>query len=115
MARLSVLDLSPICEGQTAADAFRNTRDLAQHVENWGYYRFWLAEHHNLPGIGSAATVVLICYVAGATKIIRVGAGGIMFFEPGPSGPISSPGSSMSTFRFLRCASAFLNIVMLGK
>jgi len=84
MARLSVLDLSPICEGQTAADAFRNTRDLAQHVENWGYYRFWLAEHHNLPGIGSAATVVLICYVAGATKIIRVGAGGIMLPNHAP-------------------------------
>ena len=84
MTRFSVLDLSPICEGHTAADAFRNSRDLAQHVENWGYHRFWLAEHHNLPGIGSAATVVLICYVAGATKTIRVGAGGIMLPNHAP-------------------------------
>lgn len=84
MARFSVLDLSPICEGQTAADAFRNTRDLARHVEDWGYHRFWLAEHHNLPGIGSAATAVLICFVAGATKTIRVGAGGIMLPNHAP-------------------------------
>src|ERR1700732_1130307 len=76
MPRLSVLDLSPIIEGGDAALAFRNTVDLAQHVEQWGYHRFWLAEHHNMPGIASAATAVVIGHVAGGTKSIRVGAGG---------------------------------------
>jgi luciferase family oxidoreductase group 1 len=74
----SVLDLSPIIEGGTAAQAFRNTVDLARHAEGWGYTRFWLAEHHNMPGIASAATAVLIGHVAGATSTIRVGSGGIM-------------------------------------
>ena len=78
MNQFSLLDLAPICEGGNAADAFRNSRDLAQHAENWDYHRFWLAEHHNLPGIGSAATAVLIGHIAGATNTIRVGAGGIM-------------------------------------
>jgi luciferase family oxidoreductase group 1 len=78
MPRLSILDLSPIIEGGDAALAFRNTVDLAQHAERWGYHRFWLAEHHNLPGIASAATSVVIAHVAGNTKTIRVGAGGIM-------------------------------------
>jgi len=76
MPRLSVLDLSPIIEGGDAALAFRNTADLAQYAERWGYYRYWLAEHHNLPGIASAATSVVIGHVAGKTKTIRVGAGG---------------------------------------
>jgi luciferase family oxidoreductase group 1 len=84
MARLSVLDLSPIIEGGDAALAFRNTVDLAQHAERWGYHRFWLAEHHNLPGIASAATSVVICHVAGKTKAIRVGAGGIMLPNHAP-------------------------------
>src|SRR5213075_1904077 len=78
MAHLSILDLAPIIEGGDAALAFRNTVDLAQHAEQWGYHRFWLAEHHNLPGIASAATSVVICHVAGKTKTIRLGAGGIM-------------------------------------
>src|SRR3989440_7093830 len=78
MPRLSVLDLSPIIEGGDAALAFQNTVDLAQHAERWGYHRFWLAEHHNLPGVASAATAVVIGYVAGGTSTIRVGAGGIM-------------------------------------
>src|SRR6478609_5109615 len=84
MPRLSVLDLSPIIEGGDAALAFRNTADLAQHAEQWGYHRFWLAEHHNLPGIASAATSVVIAHVAGKTKSIRVGAGGIMLPNHAP-------------------------------
>ena len=84
MVPLSVLDLSPIIQGGTAADAFRNTLDLAQHAERWGYKRFWLAEHHNMPGIGSAATAVLIAHVGGGTRTIRVGAGGIMLPNHAP-------------------------------
>ena len=74
---LSVLDLAPIVEGGTAAQAFSNVLDLAQHAEAWGYNRFWLAEHHNMPGIASAATAVLIGHVGAGTKTIRIGAGGI--------------------------------------
>jgi luciferase family oxidoreductase group 1 len=84
MARFALLDLAPICEGSDAAHAFRNTVDLAKHAERWGYLRYWLAEHHNLPGIGSAATSVLIAHVAGATSTIRVGAGGIMLPNHSP-------------------------------
>ena len=84
MVPLSVLDLCPIVEGATAADAFRNTIDLAQHAERWGYKRFWLAEHHNMPGIASAATAVLIGQVGAATSTIRVGAGGIMLPNHAP-------------------------------
>jgi len=84
MPRLSVLDLSPIIEGGDVALAFRNTTDLAQHAERWGYHRFWLAEHHNLPGIASAATSVVIGHIAGKTKTIRVGAGGIMLPNHAP-------------------------------
>ncbi|HEX4665945.1 MAG TPA: LLM class flavin-dependent oxidoreductase [Chthoniobacterales bacterium] len=84
MKYFSLLDLSPIIEGGDAALAFRNTLDLAQHAEGWGYHRFWLAEHHNLPGIASAATSVIICYVAAGTKRIRVGAGGIMLPNHSP-------------------------------
>jgi luciferase family oxidoreductase group 1 len=81
---LSVLDLSPIREGGTAADALRNTLDLAQHVEKLGYHRFWVAEHHNLPGIASAATSVVLAHVAGGTSRIRVGSGGIMLPNHAP-------------------------------
>jgi luciferase family oxidoreductase group 1 len=81
---LSVLDLAPIVEGATPADALRNTLDLAQHVERWGYTRFWLAEHHNAVGIASAATAVVIAHVAGGTETIRVGAGGIMLPNHSP-------------------------------
>jgi luciferase family oxidoreductase group 1 len=81
---LSVLDLAPIPEGSTAAQALRNSLDLAQHAERWGYNRFWLAEHHSMPGIASAATSVVIGYVAGGTSTIRVGAGGIMLPNHSP-------------------------------
>jgi len=80
----SVLDLSPIVEDGTATQSFRNTLDLAQHVERWDYRRYWLAEHHNLPGIASAATAVVICHVAAGTSTIRVGAGGIMLPNHSP-------------------------------
>ncbi len=78
MTRLSVLDLAPIREGGDAALAFHHTRELARHVETLGYHRYWLAEHHNMTGIGSAATAVLIGHVAGSTERIRVGSGGVM-------------------------------------
>jgi luciferase family oxidoreductase group 1 len=84
MVPLSVLDLSPIVEGGDAAQSFRNTLDLAQHAEVWGYKRYWLAEHHNLPGIASAATAVVIAHVAAGTNTIRVGAGGIMLPNHAP-------------------------------
>jgi luciferase family oxidoreductase group 1 len=80
----SVLDLSPIVEGGTAADALRNTLDLAQHAEQWGFKRYWLAEHHNMTGIASAATVVVIGHVAAGTRTIRVGSGGIMLPNHAP-------------------------------
>ncbi len=78
MTRLSVLDLAPIREGGDAAQAFHHTRALARHVEALGYQRLWLAEHHNMAGIASAATAVLIGHVAGSTHRIRVGSGGVM-------------------------------------
>src|SRR5437588_7551785 len=84
MIPYSVLDLSPINQGSDAAQSFRNTLDLARHAERWGYRRFWLAEHHGMPGIGSAATAVLIGHVAGGTSTIRVGAGGIMLPNHSP-------------------------------
>lgn len=84
MHKFSLLDLSPIPEGGTAADALRNTLDLARHAEADGYHRFWLAEHHNMPGIASAATSVVIGAVAGATQTIRVGAGGVMLPNHAP-------------------------------
>ena len=83
-ARVSVLDLAFVPAGSTPAEALRHTRELAQHAERWGYHRFWLAEHHNMTGIASAATSVVIGYVAGATKTIRVGAGGIMLPNHAP-------------------------------
>ena len=84
MIPFSVLDLSPIKEGSDAAQSFRDTLDLAQHTERWGYQRYWLAEHHGMPGIASAATAVLIGHVAGGTSTIRVGAGGIMLPNHSP-------------------------------
>ena len=80
----SVLDLAPIVEGATAADALGNSLDLAKHVERLGYRRFWLAEHHNAVGIASAATAVVIAHVAAGTSTIRVGAGGIMLPNHAP-------------------------------
>jgi luciferase family oxidoreductase group 1 len=80
----SVLDLSPIVAGGDAADALRNTLDLAQHAEKWGYKRYWVAEHHNMTGIASAATVIVIGHVAAGTRTIRVGSGGIMLPNHAP-------------------------------
>ncbi len=84
MTQLSILDLAQVSLGSTPSDALRNTLDLAQHAERWGYTRYWLAEHHNMVGIASAATSVAIGYVAGGTKTIRVGAGGIMLPNHSP-------------------------------
>ena len=84
MLPLSVLDLAPIVEGGTAAQSFRHSLDLAQHAERWGYRRYWLAEHHNMPGIGSAATAVLIGHIGAGTSTIRIGAGGIMLPNHAP-------------------------------
>ncbi len=76
--KYSILDLAPVREGGTIAEAFRNSVDVARHAEGWGYTRFWLAEHHNMQGIASAATSVMIGHIAGATSTIRLGSGGIM-------------------------------------
>ncbi len=94
----SLLDLSPVPEGSEAADAIRNTLDLARHAEDWGYRRFWLAEHHNMPGIASAATAVLIGLVAQATSSIRVGAGGIMLPNHAPLTVAESFGTLATAF-----------------
>jgi luciferase family oxidoreductase group 1 len=80
----SVLDLAPVVHGATPADALRNSLDLAQHVERWGYRRYWVAEHHNMIGIASAATAVVIGYIAGGTRTIRVGSGGVMLPNHAP-------------------------------
>ena len=84
MIPFSILDLSPVVQGGTAAQALRNTIDLARHAETWGYERYWLAEHHNIPSVASAATAVVIGAVAGHTSRIRVGAGGIMLPNHAP-------------------------------
>jgi len=121
MIPYSVLDLAPIAEERTAADSFAHSLDLAQHAERWGYNRFWLAEHHNMPGIASAATSVVIGHVAGGTKTIRVGSGGVMLPNHSPlviaeqfgtlatlfpgridCGLGRAPGTDMSTARALR-------------
>ena len=121
MIPLSVLDLCPIVVDATAADAFRNSLNLARHAEALGYRRFWLAEHHNMPGIASAATSIVIAHVAAGTSHIRVGAGGIMLPNHAPLaiaeqfGTLASlfpgridlglgraPGSDMATARALR-------------
>lgn len=81
---LSILDLAPIVEGGDAAQALGHTLDLARHAERWGYRRYWLAEHHGMPGVASAATAVVIGHVAGGTRTIRVGAGGIMLPNHAP-------------------------------
>jgi luciferase family oxidoreductase group 1 len=84
MIPLSILDLAPIVEGGTAAQALANSRDLAQHAEAHGYRRYWVAEHHNMDGVASSATSVLIAHIAGGTKTIRVGSGGIMLPNHAP-------------------------------
>jgi luciferase family oxidoreductase group 1 len=121
MIPFSILDLSPIAQGATPTDALHHSLDLAQHAERWGYRRFWLAEHHNMTGIASAATSVVIGYVAGGTKTIRVGSGGVMLPNHSPLviaeqfGTLASiypdridlglgraPGTDMATARALR-------------
>ena len=118
---LSILDLAPIVEGGNAAEALGNSLDLARHAERWGYHRFWLAEHHGMPGVASAATAVVIGHVAAGTRTIRVGAGGIMLPNHAPLviaeqfGTLASlypgridlglgraPGSDQATLRALR-------------
>jgi luciferase family oxidoreductase group 1 len=84
MTRFSVLDLSPIVDGGNATSALANSLDLARHAERWGYHRYWVAEHHNMPGIASAATAVVIGHIAAGTQTIRVGAGGIMLPNHAP-------------------------------
>src|SRR5881628_1326930 len=84
MIPLSVLDLAPVVEGGDAGQALRRSLSLAQHAEKLGYRRFWLAEHHGMPGVASAATAVAIGHVAGGTRSIRVGAGGIMLPNHSP-------------------------------
>src|SRR3954463_10674676 len=84
MARRSILDLAFVPAGATPADALHNSLDLAQHAERWNYERFWLAEHHNMPGVASAATAVVIGYIAGGTHTIRVGSGGVMLPNHAP-------------------------------
>ena len=81
---LSVLDLAPIVEGSTAAESLRHTLDLARHAEGWGYHRYWLAEHHNMDGVACSATAVLVGHVAGGTRSIRVGSGGVMLPNHAP-------------------------------
>ena len=119
--RYSLLDLAPVVHGQSAAEALINSLDLAQHAEAWGYHRYWLAEHHNMPGIASAATAVVIGHIAAGTKTIRVGAGGVMLPNHAPlviaeqfgtratlyPGRIDlglgrAPGTDMATMRALR-------------
>ena len=84
MTAYSVLDLAPITQGSDARQALNNARDLAQHAERWGYTRFWLAEHHNMPGIASAATAVALAHVGEGTSTIRIGAGGVMLPNHAP-------------------------------
>src|ERR1700722_12459832 len=84
MIPLSILDLSPVPEGSNPGSALRNSIDLARHAEALGYQRYWMAEHHNMPGIASAATAVALAHVAVATKTIRIGAGGIMLPNHAP-------------------------------
>ena len=84
MIPVSVLDLSPIVEGSDAGQSLRNSADLARHVERLGYKRFWMAEHHSMPGIASAATAVALAYVGSQTSTIRIGAGGIMLPNHAP-------------------------------
>ena len=84
MTPLSILDLAPIVEGGDAAQALRNSLDLAQHAEAWGYRRYWVAEHHNMDGVASSATAVLVGHIAGGTKTIRVGSGGVMLPNHAP-------------------------------
>ena len=98
MVPFSILDLSPIVEGGTAAQALARSLDLARHAEKWGYKRYWIAEHHNMPGIASAATAVVIGHVASGTSTIRVGSGGIMLPNHAPLAVAEEFGTLESLF-----------------
>jgi luciferase family oxidoreductase group 1 len=98
MVPFSILDLSPIVEGGTAAQALARSLDLARHAEKWGYGRFWVAEHHNMPGIASAATAVVIGHVAAGTRTLRVGSGGIMLPNHAPLAVAEEFGTLESLF-----------------
>jgi luciferase family oxidoreductase group 1 len=84
MTSLSILDLVRVTQNTDARGAFDNARGLAAHAERWGYHRFWVAEHHNMPGVASAATAVVLSHIAAGTRTIRVGAGGIMWPNHAP-------------------------------
>ena len=84
MTPLSILDLAPIVEGSSATQALKNSLDLARHAERWGYRRYWVAEHHNMDGVASSATAVLVGHIAGGTSSIRVGSGGVMLPNHAP-------------------------------
>ena len=84
MTSLSILDLVRVTQDTDARGAFDNARDLAAHAERWGYRRFWVAEHHNMPGVASAATAVVLSHIAAGTRTIRIGAGGIMLPNHAP-------------------------------
>ena len=84
MTAFSILDLVPITLGSNAAEALKRTKSLAIAAEQWGYNRYWVAEHHNMPGVASSATAVVIGHIAGATQTIRVGSGGIMLPNHAP-------------------------------
>src|SRR5476649_1922541 len=81
---ISVLDLAPVPQGSTPKHAFHSSLALARHAESWGYHRYWMAEHHNMTGIASAATSVLLGYIAGGTRTLRVGSGGVMLPNHSP-------------------------------
>jgi luciferase family oxidoreductase group 1 len=98
MVPFSILDLAPIVEGGTAAEALARSLDLARHAERWGYRRYWIAEHHNMPGIASAATAVVIAHVAGGTSTIRVGSGGVMLPNHAPLAVAEQFGTLESLF-----------------
>ena len=98
MVPVSILDLVPVILGETPREALRKSLDLAQHAEEFGYKRYWVAEHHNMTAIASAATSVVIGYLAGGTSTIRVGSGGVMLWLPHPDGRrtilvLAEPGS----------------------
>src|SRR6476646_9672943 len=108
MVPVSVLDLAPIVVGASAADAFRNTLDLARHAERWGFKRYWLAEHHNMPGVASAATSVVIAYVAAGSfphDVIELQS---YFRDPAPSQSIRAvPGAGLHVPIWLLGSSLF--------
>ena len=98
MIPLSILDLSPVVQGGTPTQSFQHSLDLARHAEGWGYRRFWVAEHHNMPGIASAATSVVMAYLGAGTTTIRIGAGGIMLPNHAPLQVVEQFGTLESLF-----------------